>query len=344
MTKIYKIGTEQSGHHGHIGRQGLVGGSLPRDGLWTYMTAEEALKREYQKRWRRKRYALSQYMKKRESGEVSVPPIGDIHDKKVVEFMQDYNQLPKNVSSKSVKVLSYEDERMSGEGRYPGSALRRAGIPNKEYMQKMFYIEDATCTVKVNENEYGNGDYKSTDIMVSWADEDGRWLGSETFTLNNTMEVDMDSLYLSTAAPAGTGPKLGLRQMVMLSAQGYTSARFLANATIGKYAWAKEGATAGGGFPMNRLGNKFKSWAKSMNVLSGNRSLASLFDSVGWPSFESMYDVATFDVSAIQIKGVHITNDDVPSDMELGIGKAFLLSGNGYGHWVARLDLTKLTF
>jgi len=49
--------------------------------------------------------------------------------------------------------------------------------------------------------------------------------------------------------------------------------------------------------------------------------------------------MANFRIPGVKIKGSHIKNEAVPADLEMDIGRAFMLDRNGHGSWHGILRL-----
>lgn len=131
----------------------------------------------------------------------------------------------------------------------------------------------------------------------------------------------------------GVGMKVARQWFDELGAAGYEKAELYAGLTVGRYAWAKEGAIYADPGQAARSTQLFREWAsqKNINLSEGE-----------YPTFTSVLDVATYShPRGATLTGKDITNRDVPPDMVLPLGKAFMLdiSFNGHGGWNGIIDL-----
>lgn len=131
----------------------------------------------------------------------------------------------------------------------------------------------------------------------------------------------------------GVGMKVARQWFDELGAAGYEKAELYAGLTVGRYAWAKEGAIYADPGQAARSTQLFREWAsqKNINLSEGE-----------YPTFTSVLDVATYShPRGATLTGKDITNRDVPPDMALPLGKAFMLdiSFNGHGGWNGIIDL-----
>ena len=105
-----------------------------------------------------------------------------------------------------------------------------------------------------------------------------------------------------------------------------------ADISIGKYAWAKLGFDYDGSdYSPEQASEVFQNWFSDMSYLHGLDEPPD-----GWPEFESAMHVAEYD-PGIYVKGSNISNRDVPKDMTLPLGKAFMLDDRGHGKWHGEL-------
>ena len=109
-----------------------------------------------------------------------------------------------------------------------------------------------------------------------------------------------------------------------------------ADISIGRYAWARLGFDYDyleGGMHAEMATEKFEGWFGEMESVHGLDEPPD-----GWPTFYSAQDVASYDPGVV-IMGNEIFNQDVPSDMKLHLGKAFMLDLESYAHgrWDGRL-------
>lgn len=131
----------------------------------------------------------------------------------------------------------------------------------------------------------------------------------------------------------GMGMKVARQWFDALDTAGYKKAELYAGLSIGKYAWAKEGAVFADSGQAGWATERFRDWAgqKSINLADNE-----------YPVFTSALDVATYTHPRGQtLLGKDIMNNNVPADMVLPLGKAFMLDTLGHGGWEGVIDLAE---
>ena len=169
----------------------------------------------------------------------------------------------------------------------------------------------------------------------------GAWKNDrdEVGSFERELAADALSAHLETLAfskgylDQGLGTKVARGWYRLLANAGYQQAELYADSTIGKYAWAKEGAQYLSPWLASDRTRKFADWVKLRNVPGLDGRL---------PTFTNPQDIANYKhPDGFTLKGKDIQNVEVPEGLEMPLGKAFMLDNYGHGNWDATLDLTR---
>jgi len=223
-------------------------------------------------------------------------------------------------------VRIVEPSRFSFSGDV--EALRRANF-TQERITRLFDIgTDANATIAVSRFD------NAVEVAGSWRDKTtGELIGECTrrlFPGEKKAYLDLLSFepkYIGN----GAGIKVARDWFDALGEAGYEKAELYAGLTIGRYAWAKEGAKYLDREQAARSTLLFREWTAERGIVLDE-----------YPTFTDVLDVATYRHPQGQtLTGKDIKNRDVPPDMVLPLGKAFMLdvSFNGHGGWNAVIDL-----
>jgi len=125
------------------------------------------------------------------------------------------------------------------------------------------------------------------------------------------------------------------KQVALAREIGYPRMEVYAVGTIGRYAWAKKGYEYVDKGKAQWATQVFKTWLIEHDIDLPKES---------WPVFTSVHDVATFKYKGLKfVPREHsgFSNRDVPLDMELDLGKAFMLDMGimGHGPWEGEMLL-----
>ena len=207
-------------------------------------------------------------------------------------------------------------------------ALKRYGF-TPEDLGAIVDLEDLKARVEIEED----GDFG---LAIS-----GRWMDGMKVAGTFIRQLDPDGKsarlellsFTDEYLDKGLGTTAARAWFRALAKNGYEKAHLLADLTIGRYAWAKEGAQYEDPRHINVVNNRFKSWLTA-------KEIPGLDD---WtPDFRTPQDVASYKhPTGYRLKGSNIANNDVPQDMNLDLGKAFMLDvERGHDSWDAVIDLT----
>jgi len=209
------------------------------------------------------------------------------------------------------------------------------GDMSKEDVENMFLLPGTQTDFNVSFSDTAYG--TKAVVHGSWQTENGEKVAifQRTFYVTKTGEriVHNDSLqFYSDFQNRGLATSLYDRQIGQLRKAGFDSIELDANISIGRYAWARKGFDYADPGRLDSVNLKFRRWARERFA----RSPAG-----GWPTFRSASEVASYKLPGVSFPGSSIRNTDVPADMSLSVGKAFMLdmSGKGHGAWSARLKL-----
>ena len=147
-------------------------------------------------------------------------------------------------------------------------------------------------------------------------------------------DVYLEMLYFNAPYMSqGLGTRISTRWFERLADRGYESASLYADLTIGRYAWAKEGAQYSDEQLMPfKVSRKFAQWVKARRIPGITEADA--------PIFHNPQEVANYvHPDGYTLKGEDIDNTDVPPDMVLPLGKAFMLDKSGHDSWNATVNL-----
>lgn len=194
----------------------------------------------------------------------------------------------------------------------------------------MFYV-DGVADVRVTISETIPDELT---VSAGLYDADGKRIAECTreFVRDEYGELShvTNSLLQVSNTNAGIGSQLYYYQLRAYRRMGYPEVRLNADISVGRYAWARKGFDYE--YPEYSVSRKswlMWSWAQNLGIaLPGD----------GMPRFHSAKDIADYD-PGITLYGKDIINEDVPSDMPLHVGKAFMLDMNGHGSWKGVLKL-----
>lgn len=176
-------------------------------------------------------------------------------------------------------------------------------------------------------------------IHGDWFDSTGLRIGEfdRRFT-SDSKTAEFESMsFVSDYLGKGLGTKAAHQWYQKLADKGYETVKLNADATIGRYAWAKEGAQyddGGDGYMAEQMTKKFRRWLETREI----PGLA--YDDT--PTFSNPQDVANYKhPSGYKVRGDRITNERVPANLEMDLGKAFMLDqdASGHGDWNAIINL-----
>lgn len=291
-----------SGYYGHAGRPGERGGSSPRGVGLPAIAADDPLNRIFS---------------------------DDVAADDPLNLM--FADLPHPVKKEPPPPPKPKTFEYNSHVRITGDldALKRYNF-TLEDLGAIVDLEGLKARVEIEEDvEFGLAisgrwmdDMKVAGTFIRQLDPDGKSARLELLTFQDE--------YLDN----GLGTTVARAWFRTLARNGYEKAHLLADLTIGRYAWAKEGAQYEDPRHINVINNRFKAWLTA-------KEIPGLED---WtPDFRSPMDVATYKhPSGHRLKGSDIANNDVPPDMNLDLGKAFMLDiERGHDSWDVMIDLTK---
>lgn len=205
------------------------------------------------------------------------------------------------------------------------------GDATKEEVEGAFAISGLQAELVVS-----SGDPGAVDMWVTWQDAKGKEVGSAERTLRVTPDGEKDAWEGRTfdLSPEfqdrGLATNLYESQVALARKMGYPKMKINASGTVGRYAWAKEGYEYADPGRAQRATSKFQAWAVTKGVTPPDG---------GWPVFENAREVAEYKhpagITLTKAETPGFENDDVPPDMELQLGKGFMLdqSKDGHGTW-----------
>lgn len=210
------------------------------------------------------------------------------------------------------------------------AALRRANLTQDKIAQLFDIGPSAKASIVIR------GTDTEVEIAGQWTDRiTGELIGECTrrlFPGEKMAYLDLLSFeqkYIGN----GAGMKVARDWFDALGEAGYNKAELYAGLSVGRYAWAKEGAKYIDRTQAARSTVLFREWIAEKGInLADNE----------YPTFTSVLDVATYThPRGVTLTGRDISNRDVPADMALPLGKAFMLdiSFNGHGGWNGVIDL-----
>lgn len=180
------------------------------------------------------------------------------------------------------------------------------------------------------------GDSNEIEIAGTWTNRDtGEMIGECTRRLfPNERNAYLDVLAFEPGYIGnGAGMKVARQWFDALNDAGYEKAELYAGLSVGRYAWAKEGAKYIDRTQAARSTALFREWVAGKNITLADNE---------YPTFTSVLDVATYThPRGLTLTGKDIVNNSVPADMVLPLGKAFMLDiqFNGHGGWNGVIDL-----
>ena len=144
-------------------------------------------------------------------------------------------------------------------------------------------------------------------------------------------EVDMlDAHWLSLEVEhqdKGISKELAFNKLLFAHSLGLDGMAFSANSTLGRYAWAKYGASFADPKDANTASIRFRQFAQNKKIPE---------PSIGWPEFKTPYEIATYDhPEGHSLTSEEIYNPDVREDEVYNLGKAFMLDMGfaSMGNW-----------
>lgn len=277
------------------------------------------------------------------------------YQNKMVEFMQDWSSIPQSIPMErgvpGSVILSVNGNPIhSIDPKYgfsaedaqkmlyiPGMEVRVDVKPGNASLGMIAYVYDPQKSLEYSIGEvrysfyggrenYGEGEYTRTEFYA------------------NYMKFDQE--YKNQ----GWGGTLATRSAMMAKVAGYRTMRFSADISIGKYSWAREGAD-------------FSSPSDLRKAKRGLNDFAAreIFHMPSWygqeqrdeenPEYKKFrratrkiknaYELASFDWQGMRWKGSTTRNSDVLPDLDLHLGKRYMLDYN-FNSWSARIDLQSL--
>jgi len=192
------------------------------------------------------------------------------------------------------------------------------------------HVEHSLVTVR--------GKIVGIETKIVWKDEAGETVAKATrgFDGKHKRTMNFDFEVEASKQGQGLGRALYRQQIDVLTRAGYKEIALTADITIGRYAWAKVGFDYFDSATESSMkSTAFRYWARGRGIEE---------PAGGWPRFKSAYDVATYKISGVSVLGRNIRNSDVPSDMSMDVGKAFMLDKTeggqgGHGSWDGVLKL-----
>lgn len=166
---------------------------------------------------------------------------------------------------------------------------------------------------------------KSTGKRVLYSERTIDWKDDGSLRCRNSkLKIEKDYM------DQGIASDLYERQIHTLREAGFEEISLHADMTIGRYAWAKKGFDYDGIHYAKEATSQFQRWANNQGITQPVG---------GWPVFKTAHDVATYkmpgkrrSLGSFKIMAYFIDNPDVPSDMMLDLGKAFMLDQGDFGH------------
>lgn len=214
------------------------------------------------------------------------------------------------------------------------AALEQAGV-TRDQVARLFDIgPDALANIRIA-GINGNG----IEVNGTWTNSrTGEYIGEcirELYPAEKRAYLSalaLEKQYIGN----NTGVRIARAWFDTLSGAGYERADLYAGLTIGRYAWAKEGAQYADPESAAQATAKFQAWAIARGITD--------LKSGEFPKFATVLDVATWQhPRGRTLTGRDTGNQDVPPDMVLPLGKAFMLDMNmdGHGGWNGVIDLTQ---
>jgi len=280
-----------SGNWAHIGRQGVVGGSAPRDSGMTISKGSDWLERYERVKGKPHPYAL-QLQKDKEN----------------------HRQAVDNVAENITKA----------QANFHGNYVNYSSIFSEEEIIGMMNMEGTDPNLRTN-IYVGPGE-----IRAATKSTDGSMVMETHLLIEETNTLEMGLVNIEDGYTGkGLGEDFTARVIRTAKEKGLDAITLEANITIGRYAWAKKGFDySDPGEPGNTTIPNFKNWCKRRGItLPKNLNI------------RSANDMANFRIPGVKIKGSHIKNEAVPADLEMDIGKAFMLDREGHGSWYGILRL-----
>jgi hypothetical protein len=259
---------------------------------------------------------------------------------KMVAFMQDWQSIPIEISNDIVHVntADFTQEEIS-------QLEQKFGF-NLQDIKKMVYLPNTTANVSIRIESDSMIGIRAYIYQAGENDTNVAYLNYELMASEGKPNTFYAG-YLKIGdrfRDKDYGTTLVTRHAMMAKMAGYKTMEFSADITIGKYAWAKEGAN----FKDNE-GQLFR--ARMLMKTYASAKFDAIYRQPGvreafmasLNNLHSAYDIATFKYPGMTTYGRYIRNDDVSRDMPLEFGKAFLLDDDSnFGSWHAVVDLTKL--
>ncbi len=309
----FKVGTYSSGHFGHEGRPGEVGGSVPSG----QFGGEDYERRRAQQREALRRYRARKYGKQPEAE--APKPVQQRYN--VFEM---FAKMPAVITDDMVDLTNIPNVMGNIQERFPGM--------NEEILKRFFYLEGYKAYVRID----GQGR-----INVNYQEKGGYNSGTQTIS-GDYNEVHFDFLSLDSQGQ-DLGMPLVVKQIAMMKMLGVKEASMYADITIGKYAWAKEGVSYKFDWQQRDTPDKFYSWVDNNSWSKFTPAVKrQIMADQSWRSFTKPSQWAKYQIPGVTISHTKIDNASKrPGDYN--IGKAFMLDKDGHGSWEAIVDLQELS-
>ena len=240
-----------------------------------------------------------------------------------------------NINADSDVHSSLEDMLNAAQSEGVGEEASDDLISMLEEVGKKHFPSDYSISV---DGQY-DADYEKATADISIIDDDGNYAGHLEIS-RRTYDGDMDDdIHLELFEVPNSQQHKGIAERMLRGLvedaedQGVYQFSLLADITIGRYAWAKYGFDIEdyeGNLP--DIVYRVRMWASRHGIAEdGDARMDKIVAAV--EATQSMQDLAAVDIPRVVIKGSEIGNYDVPSEMKMHLGKAFLLAGDGYGDW-----------
>jgi len=197
-------------------------------------------------------------------------------------------------------------------------------------LRKMFHLEGYNTEIQINITENNFGEDVAATINVVWTDSGGMRIGQTTRVFEYDTCYNESLEFVPEFQNKGLARSLYERQIEILKDARFLAITLVADISIGRYAWAKMGFDYESEPRYDQIQYRGQKWLAEKGVKG-----------IDFPSYWRTAEwLATWDPGP-RIKGAQIDNPDVPPDMEMPIGKAFMLDKgeNGHGEWEGILYL-----
>lgn len=294
MIILVKVkGGPGSGNWAHIGRQGVVGGSAPRDSGMSISKGSDWLDRYERVKGKSHPYAL-QLKKDKEQHQKAVDNVAENIARAKENFHGDYHTKATTVMNPLSKEEILGMSNM--EGAYPN-------------FRTTLFVDNDT----IRASTLSNG----STVMIT----------SLRLHTDNTLEIGLVAIENGYTGK-GLGEDFTARVIRTAKEKGLESISLEANISIGRYAWAKKGFDYRDPDTLQTALTTLGYWCKRKGI--------TLPETL---NIRSANDMANFRIPGVKIKASQIKNEAVPVDLEMDVGKAFMLDRAGHGSWYGILRL-----